>query len=61
MPNLKTYNLFFDHAWRYSTDYYQLEQLLKDAPHFIAQFGDITKVARTFSLALYYPKSSIKN
>jgi len=34
MPELKTYDLFLSHAWRYNDDYYRLEDLLKDAPNF---------------------------
>jgi hypothetical protein len=34
MPPLKTYDLFLSHAWRYNSDYYQLEQFLKAAPYF---------------------------
>jgi len=34
MPELKTYDLFISHAWRYNGDYYRLEKLLKEAPLF---------------------------
>ena len=34
MPALKTYDLFLSHAWKYNSDYYQLERLLKGAPNF---------------------------
>ena len=34
MPKLKTYNLFISHAWKYDTEYYRIEKLLKDAPNF---------------------------
>ncbi|MCL6611029.1 MAG: TIR domain-containing protein [Peptococcaceae bacterium] len=34
MPDLKTYDLFISHAWRYDDDYYRLEKFLKDAPLF---------------------------
>jgi hypothetical protein len=34
MPQLKTYDLFLSHAWRYNFDYYRLEKLLKAAPCF---------------------------
>lgn len=34
MPNLKTYDLFLSHAWRYNYDYYRLEEMLNDAPLF---------------------------
>jgi hypothetical protein len=34
MPELKTYSLFLSHAWRYSDDYYRLENLLNEAPNF---------------------------
>ena len=30
MPNLKTYDLFVSHAWRYNDDYYRLERMLRD-------------------------------
>jgi len=31
MPDLKTYDLFISHAWRYNGDYYRLEEMLKQA------------------------------
>jgi hypothetical protein len=34
MPELKTYDLFLSHAWRYNDDYYRLVRLLKDALFF---------------------------
>ncbi|CAA0148364.1 conserved hypothetical protein [Tenacibaculum maritimum] len=34
MPNLKTYDLFLSHAWKYNSDYYRLEGMLKNAPLF---------------------------
>ncbi|MCK6601610.1 MAG: TIR domain-containing protein [Bacteroidetes bacterium] len=34
MPDLKTYDLFLSHAWRYNDDYYRLEKMLKEAPLF---------------------------
>src|SRR5215467_3785684 len=34
MPELKTYDLFLSHAWRYNDDYYRLENLLRGAPYF---------------------------
>ena len=34
MPELKTYDLFLSHAWRYNDDYYRLEKMLKEAPLF---------------------------
>ena len=34
MPELKTYDLFLSHAWRYNEDYYRLEEMLRDAPLF---------------------------
>ncbi len=34
MPRLKTYDLFLSHAWRYNSDYYKLESLLKNTPNF---------------------------
>lgn len=34
MPELKTYDLFISHAWRYNDDYYRLEKMLKEAPLF---------------------------
>jgi hypothetical protein len=34
MPELKTYDLFLSHSWRYNHDYYRLEKMLKDAKLF---------------------------
>ena len=34
MPALRNYYLFISHAWRYNTDYYNLERLLINAPYF---------------------------
>jgi len=34
MPELKTYDLFISHAWRYNADYYRLEELLQKASYF---------------------------
>lgn len=34
MPELKTYDLFLSHAWRYNDSYYRLEEMLKEAPLF---------------------------
>jgi hypothetical protein len=34
MPDLKTYDLFTSHAWSYSTDYYNLENMLNNANYF---------------------------
>ena len=34
MPNLKTYDIFISHAWRYSDDYKRLVNLLNKAPRF---------------------------
>lgn len=34
MPSLKTYDLFLSHAWKYNSDYYALEKLLKSARNF---------------------------
>lgn len=34
MPELKTYRVFISHAWKYDTEYYKLEKMLKDAPNF---------------------------
>lgn len=34
MPNLKTYDLFISHAWRYDDDYYRLVNMLDSAPNF---------------------------
>ena len=34
MPDLKTYDLFLSHAWRYNEDYYRLEKMLKEASLF---------------------------
>lgn len=34
MPQLKTYDLFISHAWRYNEDYYRLVNLLNGAPNF---------------------------
>jgi hypothetical protein len=35
MPELKTYDLFLSHAWRYNDDYYRLENMLKKANLFL--------------------------
>ncbi len=34
MPQLKTYDLFISHAWKYSDDYIKIVNLLKEAPYF---------------------------
>lgn len=34
MPELKTYDLFISHAWRYHDDYDRLVKMLKAAPYF---------------------------
>jgi len=34
MPELKIYDIFISHAWRYSDDYYSLVKLLNEAPNF---------------------------
>ena len=34
MPDLKTYDLFISHAWRYHEDYDRLVTLLNNAPNF---------------------------
>ena len=34
MPELKTYDLFLSHAWRYNDNYYRLEKMLKEASLF---------------------------
>lgn len=34
MPNLKTYDLFISHAWRYGDSYNRLVSMLSDAPYF---------------------------
>lgn len=34
MPELKTYDLFISHAWRYNEDYYRLVDLLNKASYF---------------------------
>jgi hypothetical protein len=34
MPELKTYDLFLSHAWRYNEDYYGLVRLLEQASFF---------------------------
>lgn len=34
MPELKTYDLFISHAWRYNDDYHRLEQMLREATLF---------------------------
>ena len=34
MPELKIYDLFISHAWRYNEDYYRLEKMLHEAPLF---------------------------
>jgi hypothetical protein len=35
MPELKSYDLFISHAWRYNLDYYNLEKMLKEASNFL--------------------------
>jgi hypothetical protein len=34
MPQLRNYDIFVSHAWRYNEDYYRLEALLRAAPNF---------------------------
>lgn len=34
MPELKTYDLFISHAWRYNDEYYRLVQMLNAAANF---------------------------
>ena len=34
MPNLKTYDLFISHAWKYNDEYYKLEEFLNGASNF---------------------------
>jgi hypothetical protein len=34
MPELKTYDLFISHAWKYGSDYYGLVSLLTEFPYF---------------------------
>lgn len=34
MPELKTYDLFISHAWRYNEDYYRLVKMLNEASNF---------------------------
>lgn len=34
MPDLKTYDLFISHAWRYGDDYDRMVKLLNSAPNF---------------------------
>jgi hypothetical protein len=34
MPNLKIYDIFISHAWRYSDDYNHLVKLLNEASNF---------------------------
>lgn len=34
MPELKTYDLFLSHAWKYNDDYYRLEKMLNEASLF---------------------------
>ena len=34
MPDLKTYDTFISHAWRYHDDYNRMVQLLDNAPYF---------------------------
>lgn len=34
MPEVKIYNIFISHAWRYSDDYEHLVRLLNEAPNF---------------------------
>lgn len=35
MPNLKTYDIFISHAWKYGGNYKNLTDLLDDANYFI--------------------------
>lgn len=34
MPQLKTYDLFISHAWKYNDSYYRLVDMLDSAPNF---------------------------
>lgn len=34
MSELKTYDIFISHAWRYNDDYYRLVNILNGAPNF---------------------------
>lgn len=34
MPELKTYDLFISHAWKYNDDYYRLVEMLNSAKNF---------------------------
>lgn len=34
MPNLRNYDIFISHAWKYGDDYYRLVNLLQNAPYF---------------------------
>ena len=34
VPQLRTYEVFISHAWRYSEDYYRVVGFLDDAPNF---------------------------
>jgi hypothetical protein len=34
MPQLKTYDLFISHAWKYNSEYYRLVDMLNAAPNF---------------------------
>ncbi len=34
MPELKTYDLFISHAWKYNDDYSRLVKMLDEAPNF---------------------------
>ncbi len=34
MPDLKTYDLFISHAWKYDADYDRLMKMLDEAPNF---------------------------
>jgi hypothetical protein len=34
MPELKTYDLFISHAWRYNDEYYRLVEMLDEASYF---------------------------
>ena len=47
MPQLKTYDLFLSHSWRYNSDYYRLIGLLRNASYF--KFRD-------YSVPIHRPK-----
>ncbi|MCX6879343.1 MAG: hypothetical protein NTW21_36895 [Verrucomicrobia bacterium] len=44
MPQLYPYRLFISHAWAYNSEYYRLEKMFKDHPHFEFRNYSVPKV-----------------